>query len=281
MKLIAVDLDGTLLNHQKQVLENSQAAINRLSAQGVHVVVSSGRCFPEVQRFVKDTACDDWVICDGGAAIMNRKDGQVLKQWALDQEVSVRAATIGVQHGLATFAYVGHKLWINTQDYYNIFSGLSGFLTADDANSDMVMKLVDDLPAALANTHEAVTKVMCWGLDENKKREARAQIAQAPNIAFTTSGPDNFEVLPVGVGKGTALKWLAAHWNIPMEQTAAIGDAENDIDMFQAAQYGIAMGNGADCAKAYADFVTGDCETNGIVRAFDWIMQQNKTSGLE
>lgn len=279
MKLIAVDLDGTLLNHQKQVLENSRASINRLSAQGVHVVVSSGRCFPEVQRFVKHTACDDLVICDGGAAIMNRKNGQVLRQWTLDRDAAVQAATIGVQHGLATFAYVNHKLWINTDDYHNTFGHLPGFL---DKNSlDDVMKLVDDLPAALAREGEDITKVMCWSLDAEQKRQAREQIAKIPNIDFTTSGPDNFEVLTVGAGKGTALKWLAAHLEIPMEQTAAIGDAENDIDMFRAAQYGIAMGNGADCAKAHADFVTGDCETNGIVRAFDWIMQQNKTSGLE
>ena len=71
MKLIAVDLDGTLLNHSKEVLESSRQAIAAAAAAGVQVVVASGRSFPEAQRFVAGTACSEHVICAGGAAVIS------------------------------------------------------------------------------------------------------------------------------------------------------------------------------------------------------------------
>ena len=90
MKLIAVDLDGTLLNHSKEVLESSRQAIAAAAAAGVQVVVASGRSFPEAQRFVAGTACSEHVICAGGAAIVNRTSGVSRHTWYLDCQTAAR-----------------------------------------------------------------------------------------------------------------------------------------------------------------------------------------------
>ena len=270
MKLIAVDLDGTLLNHSKEVLESSRQAIAAAAAAGVQVVVASGRSFPEAQRFVAGTACSEHVICAGGAAIVNRTSGVSERTWYLDCHTAAHVLQQGAVCGMAAFAYTADQIWMEEKDYNTIFSHMPGFRAQRD-----ILHLCNDLPESIAAHGMDVAKIMCWSLDKDKQQQARAHLADIPGLSFTSSGPDNFEVLAVGAGKGMALRWLAQALGIPREETAAIGDAENDLDMLAEAGYAVAMGNAATCVKAQADFVTGDCESDGIARALTWLMERN------
>ena len=270
MKLIAVDLDGTLLNHSKEVLESSRQAIAAAAAAGVQVVVASGRSFPEAQRFVAGTACSEHVICAGGAAIVNRTSGVSRHTWYLDCQTAARVLRQGAACGMAAFAYTANQIWMEEADYNAIFSNMPGFRAQRD-----ILHLCDGLPEAIAAHGMDVAKIMCWGLDQDRQRQTRAHLSAIPGLSFTSSGPDNFEVLVAGAGKGMALRWLAQALGIPREETAAIGDAENDLDMLAEAGYAVAMGNAAACVKAQADFVTGDCESDGIARALTWLMERN------
>lgn len=269
MKLIAVDLDGTLLNHQKRVLDNSREAIARAAQAGVHVVVASGRSLPEARRFVQDTACDRWMISAGGAVIADRHTGERRKAWYIEPSAAAEVVRRGLACELVSFAYVGEQIWMHRVDYEQIFSRMPAF----QAQPEM-LHLSEDLAADLDVCGGYISKMMCWSLDREKQKRGLEQMADLSGISFTSSGPDNFEVLAAGAGKGAALQWLANDLGIPLSETAAIGDAENDLDMLQAAGYAVAMGNAADCVKEKADFVTGDCETDGIVRALDWLMAQ-------
>ena len=127
MKLIAVDLDGTLLNHSKEVLESSRQAIAAAAAAGVQVVVASGRSFPEAQRFVAGTACSEHVICAGGAAIVNRTSGVSRHTWYLDCQTAARVLRQGAACGMAAFAYTANQIWMEEADYNAIFSNMPGF----------------------------------------------------------------------------------------------------------------------------------------------------------
>ena len=267
MKLIAVDLDGTLLNHSKQIRESSRQAIAQAAAAGVQVVVASGRSFPEAQRFVAGTACSAHMICAGGAAVVDRSSGAYRRTWYLDCHTAVRVLRQGAACGMAAFAYTADRIWMEEADYNAIFSHMPGFRAQRD-----ILRLCNGLPEAVAAHGMDVAKIMCWSMDKQRQRQARTHLAGVPGLSFTSSGPDNFEVLSAGVGKGAALRWLAGELGIPMAQTAAIGDAENDLDMLAAAGYAVAMGNAAACVKAQADFVTDDCESDGIVRALSWLM---------
>lgn len=270
MKLIAVDLDGTLLSHEKKILPGSREAIAQAAENGVHVVVASGRSNLEAQRFIEGTACDRWMICSNGAVIVDRQTGERRKVWEIDRKVAAEVVRRGIACGLEMFLYIDDKIWMLQSTFDQVFSKMRGFQVPDS----LLHLTQGDLAEDVENSTGAVTKLMGWSMDEDKKSRAKAWMSELPGLTFTSSGPDNFEVMAAGSGKGEAIRWLAGELGIPMEQTAAIGDSFNDLNMLEAAGYAVAMGNANDAIKQQVDFVTGDCDSDGIARAIRWLMDR-------
>ena len=98
-------------------------------------------------------------------------------------------------------------------------------------------------------------------------RRARAALPDLPGVQVTSSGTDNFEALSADAGKGNALHWLCRVRGIDPAQTIAMGDAENDLDLLHAAGAAVAMGNGAACVRAAADFIAPDNNADGVAAA--------------
>lgn len=269
MKLIAVDLDGTLLNHDKEILESSRKAIAKAAEAGIHVVVASGRNAMEAQGFIQGTACDRWLISSNGASIVDRTTGEQRKVWQIDCAKAAELVRRGLECGLKMFLYINDQIWMTRDAYDEIFSKLRGFRV-----SGSLLHMTDNLAEDVASCGGVVTKLMCWSEDADKKRRAREWMSEIPGLSYTSSGKDNFEIMAEGVGKGEAIRWLAHELGISMEETAAIGDSDNDLNMLHAVQYAVAMGNAPDYIKQEADFVTETCNADGIARAIAWLMEQ-------
>lgn len=270
MKLIAVDLDGTLLNHDKEILEGSRKAIAKATEAGIRVVVASGRSNLEAQGFVKDTACDRWLICSNGAVIVDRMTGERHKVWQIPRETAAETVRRGEECGLRMFLYIDDEIWMTNDTYEQIFSKMRGFQVPGS-----MLHLTDDLVGDVASCEGVVTKLMGWSMDADKKRRAKEWMSELPGLTFTSSGPDNFEIMAEGAGKGEAIRWLAQELGISMDETAAIGDSDNDLNMLHAVRHPIAMGNASDHVKEQVEFVTGTCNTDGIERAIAWVMEQD------
>ena len=99
-------------------------------------------------------------------------------------------------------------------------------------------------------------------------------------MCLTSSGWNNIEILPKGVDKGTALKALAEMLDIPMEETAGIGDSDNDLGLFSAVSMSIAMGNAPDYVKKQAKRVTGSNAENGAAAAILSLLAENKNHSV-
>lgn len=117
-----------------------------------------------------------------------------------------------------------------------------------------------------------VTKVYAIGEREVLER-ALAEIRPLPGITITSSGADNFEILPAGADKGRALTRLGEMLGVTPAEMAAIGDSDNDAEMLRAVGMPVAMGNAAPALKALAKYVTADCDHDGVAQAVYHLFQ--------
>lgn len=124
-------------------------------------------------------------------------------------------------------------------------------------------------PEELLNIESSVIKFLILGLDPIQKNRVKALLETIEDTYVTSSSPFNLEVTHVNGHKGNGLKAMARFFNIPIEDTVAIGDEINDIPMFHAAGLSIAMGNAEDEVKKHSDVVTLSNDENGVAYAFE------------
>lgn len=262
-QLIALDMDGTLLDSRKRVLPSSTAAIGEAVAAGKLVAISTGRCpvmiemdraaFPQVR----------YAICGSGSAVYDLHERRMLKEVTLDH--ALLEAAISACAG---------------EDYLCEACSGPGFLFAPD--------MVERMPGYYMSIYQplyASTGTPCADFDERlhdpafpvqkfnlhfsspeARDRVRERLAGAPlELAYMDEA--SLELSPVGVNKGTGLLTLAALLGVPREQTIALGDSDNDLAMLREAGLGVAMGNANPNARAAASARVADNDHGGVAEA--------------
>jgi len=270
IRLIAVDLDGTLLDHRKQISAENVRAIAAAQAQGVLVTVCSGRSLTEAAAFAERAGCADRMICEGGTMIADRSTLHILQNWTMPPESAYAALDCSVAHGLAVMYYANGQIVTTASARDRLFAGDNGYIGRPEA-----LVIVPDLAAHARNSHAPICKLLACG-EESMLANVRASLVSLPGITLTSSGEDNFEVLPAGTDKGTALLHLCEQLGLTTDECAAIGDNENDLSMLNAAGFAVAMGNAPAAVQACADFVTADNSSDGAAKAIWHILSQNE-----
>ena len=264
-RLIALDLDGTLLNSQKEITQATKRAIAYAHKAGIHVVLCTGRIVGEAAEFAHEICCDDLMVTAGGAAIAAASEKRNLYSWAMPCEIGARVVEAVQDIPVRIMIYVGDKIYINPRSDRDFVVNyrVEGF----HANKIVL----DDIAAHIREQRLCVTKVYALGEREVLER-ALETIRPLPGIAITNSGSDNFEVMPEGVDKGTALLRLGQMLDIRPQEMAAIGDSDNDAAMLRAVGLPIAMGNADAKTKKLAQYVTADCDHDGVAQAIYFIL---------
>ena len=253
--LVAIDVDGTLLDSRNRLADDTLAAIRAVRARGIGVTVVSGRGLLQLGQWLERLELELPYIGSGGAFIADPLSGQVIEHSPLDRGV---LATIV---GLARAGQVG--IFFEEPDRFvgeacpeiirsiHTIAGAEVFVTPD----------------ILRDTTIAPTKMFMTG-DHARLVPIEAEIRrlQLPvNQSF--AAPIYLEVTRQGVNKGTALARLASHLGLPLERIAVIGDGGNDVSMFRRAGLAIAMGNAEPEVKAAADVVAPTNDDGGVAWA--------------
>ncbi len=156
-----------------------------------------------------------------------------------------------------------------TEEFYNKADRYAAHIHS----LEMIKKLrtpVPELKAYLANKAQGVQKVQAFFKDMELREEVLKSLPdEFPDLVITTSIVNNIEINSREATKGVALEKLAAYLGIPLESTMAFGDDTNDISMLEAAGIGVAMGNACEAVKRSSDFVTRDCDENGVAYAIN------------
>lgn len=258
-RLLALDLDGTLLNSQKEITQKTKDAIARAKQNGVRVVLSTGRIVGEAAEFAREIACEDLMVTAGGAAISSASTEHNLLSWAMPCEIGAKVVEVVQQLPVRVMIYIGDKIYINSfsdRDFVESYR-VEGF----HANK----VVMEDIAACIREQSLQVTKVYALG-ERDVLDRALQQIRTLPGITITSSGADNFEIMPCGVDKGTALVQLGQMFGISPKEMIGVGDSDNDSAMLRVVGMPVAMGNADESVKNLAKYITADCDHDGVVQ---------------
>ena len=262
-KLIALDMDGTLFNSDKQITDITKETLAQARALGVKIVLASGRPLAGLQPPLKELDLiheGEYVLSFNGALIVDAKTGEAVskcilkgsdykKLFQLAQELGVHCQAFSPSHGLITnetSQYTEHEASINQIDI-NIINPLTDITDEED----IIKVMFIDPPEIL---DEAIAKLPAW-------------IKEDFNVF--KSAPFFLEITHKDVDKGAGLLHLADYLNIKQSETMACGDQGNDYTMIKAAGLGVAMENGIDKVKAIADYVTDTNDNDGVAKAIE------------
>ena len=268
MKLIALDLDGTLLTTDKELTAENRAALARAAEAGIEIVPATGRFFAAIPENVRSLPFIHYAITVNGAQVWDVRAARPLLRaeipWRRAVEVMAFLDSLPVIYD----CYMDDWGWMSRNHYDR---------AADYAphrhSLEMLKKFrtpVPELKAHLAQVGHDVQKIQMFFLDQDLRTRAMADMAvRFPDLAVTSSLPRNVELNSLTAQKGLALQGLAAHLGIPLGETIAFGDDLNDASMLRAAGIGVAMANASPEARAAADAHTASCDENGVAQALE------------
>lgn len=258
-KLIALDIDDTLLNRQKQLSPGNRSALIRAQENGVKVTVASGRLPYGVRPYAE--ALDifrygGYYMGFNGGAILNSR-GELIGKTYLDSKYIEPVYDILRPTNITAMVHKGDIIYADNKvnDYTHIESDVIG----------LPLNVVDDLPSFI---DWQLHKFLLTGdPDELKEAEKKLIAKLGDEVDIYFSMPWFLEVMPKGTNKGAGLRAVCNDAGIDIAETIAIGDSYNDIYMIKAAGTGVAMGNAEQAVKDAADMVTEDCDRDGIAVA--------------
>ena len=258
VKLIALDLDGTLLDPSGAVTDATKEAIARARAEGVRVVLNTGRPIPEAIHFSREAGCDDLISCLGGAALVDGEDGHVLRRFDIREPSGSRALELCLNREIELMIFAGNQILVDP------FSKRSLLRTYPFAAFHDNAVLTEDPMAYIKEHGLPMTKIHG---DWNPGRYPLEELAALPGIQLTRSNERDFELVAAGVDKGRMLSLLAMMYGIALEDCAAVGDSDNDLAMLQVAGTPIAMGNAAQRVKNAACRIAPGNDEEGVAQA--------------
>lgn len=269
IKLLALDLDGTVLNNAKHITPVTRAALEAAIAAGVTVIPASGRPMTGLCEEFLSIPGVEYALTSNGAAVYRLRDNRAIYTNYLDTDLAAELMEGMLPLELmATFFADGQGYAVARQ------MSLLPRLPLDEpvkAYLRASRKLLED-PVAFIRQQGKVEKFSLnfvhgpdggW-VDYDK---LKVMLDRHPELSVVSGGTDNLEITAPTASKGTALLALADFLGIPHEQTMACGDSENDLEMLKAAGFSVAMANCEDCIRPYVDAVTGTNEEDGVAQA--------------
>lgn len=255
-KLIALDLDDTLLDSEKHISKRNREALASARAKGARIILASGRAYPGVSGFNEILGNKDYTIVCGGGQVAD-PDGKVIYSAYLSPITTKQVMRWAVTHGVYFQVYTDDGYFFlqrnDYSDYYEKLCGYSGIEDPGLMNTEMIL----------------AAKILLIDTEE-KLEEYRSELsAMFPELVIKKSQSDFLEIMDPAATKGKALEYLAKKLGIEKEQVIAVGDSEIDESMIRWAGMGIAMENAVDACKEASNDITGSCNADGVALAVE------------
>ncbi len=275
-RLIAVDLDDTLLDNQLKISPRVKGLIQELRGRGVVVTLATGRMFRSSRPIALELGLDLPLITYQGALVKNCFSGEVLLHRTLAVEYALEIIGLAREKGLHINLYLNDELYVErlspAGEAYARLAGVPVCLVPDLTGLLASENAVDENPVEVklphANGRIGPTKVLLIG-DEQYLDNLQAVLKPhyGARVHITKSKPNFLEFTHPLANKGAALAELAKYYGVSRAETMAIGDSFNDLEMLEYAGLGVAMGNARQEIKARAGYVTAANDEDGVAEA--------------
>lgn len=267
-RMVVTDLDGTLLNDQKQVSDGNIKAIKRLKDKNVMFVMATGRSDVMTRPYTSKIQNADIVIGCDGAIIRNIRTGQILYENHISKEACHETFEICRKHGLDYYVFAKDEL-VSDDPQNERFVIHQKFNQTVKKEEQIPMQIVEDLDRYVDD--HIVYKIVVSHNDTNYLDEVAKVIKKQTDADAIRSGKRVLAVKARGVSKAEAIKKLAQVLDISIKDIIAFGDEVNDMEMLKLVGLGIAMENADDVVKEAADLIAGNNDEDGVGKELDKI----------
>lgn len=266
IKLIALDLDGTLLNSNKQISPCDRAALECAANLGIHIIPTTGRFFDAMPECVRALPFVRYAITCNGAAIYDCQSKGNISECLIPLQDALAILEAFDSHDVIYDIYMDDWGW-NQKSH----AEKADEYAPDAHYAKMVRELrthVDDVKALLREKGHDVQKVLAYAKDPSLYGEIVAAASRVvPGIIATASNSRMFEFNAPGADKGSAIARLARHLGFGIENAMAFGDGLNDFTMVRDAGIGVAMANAVTDVLAVAKYTTLSNDESGVAAA--------------
>lgn len=272
IRLIALDMDGTLFNNQGEISKKDRETLKKATEAGAAVAVATGRAYSELPVEMLYDMGVRYAITGNGSAVYRFPDKECVFSDCLDKalvcDILKELEKLDVYYDI----YIEGLVYCPKSVLHNIRK-----MDVPEALYEHIEKtriIVDDLASYVKETDRQVEKTTInFALQEDgtylDRDRTTAILDRYPQIQYLCGGYHNWEFTRAGVTKGTGLRFLADRIGVAMDQTMACGDSENDLSMLKEAFLAVAMENATDEVKKVSDFVTLSNENSGVAYAVE------------
>ena len=276
-RLLAIDIDGTLVNSQNELTNATRTALLRAKLAGIEIVLATGRRYSRVLPLVEPLELNVPLVTASGALIKQASDHATLFRAEFAPGALARCLQLVSAAGFEAVLYA--DTYEQGFDFYCSSRApneplLHEFLQKNEGFEQIVPRLMADPPAnifagfAMGTRDEMV--VLKGVLQKNLPQHLEVHVLRSPRYQGFMC-----EIAPCGVSKWTGIRHLAEQWGIEAEAICAVGDDVNDIPMIAAAGLGVAMENALDEVKAAADRIAPGHDHDGLVQVVDWLLESS------
>ncbi|MER3456403.1 MAG: hypothetical protein C4303_07810 [candidate division GAL15 bacterium] len=243
-RLLVTDVDGTLLTPDRRVLPEVREALRAARSRGVRVCLATGRMWGSVRPYAEAVGADSPVVLYNGAMVYDFHGDRILERHTLDPAAAREALEVLREFpDVRPHVFADDRVYVDRRDEQS-----RAYLERDEITAEAVGDLLDNLP-------EQPIKVLVVGDPERLARLDHALARRAPRVRRVFSERNFLELLPPGVSKGTALRTVCAWLGVRLQDTLAVGDNPNDLEMIQAAGLGVAVAGAHPTLQAAAGYV--------------------------
>lgn len=266
-KLIAIDLDGTLLRSDCTISERNRKTIEKAMDKGHLIVPCTGRCYINTLHVLENFPVMPYYINANGSTITRGNAASAMHSSCIPYETGCKIYKLA--KGYQTFIEIYHGL--NAYDSLKGCENIKNGPCSQEYRTQLLSTNIhmEDLDCFILKEKHLVSKFHIICTNPSDIPELKSKIAQLPGIRPISTEYFNIEATYDGWSKRDGLKWLCEKIGIARDNVIVIGDSENDYDSICWAGTAVAMGNASDMIKDKSDYITGSNEEDGVAQALE------------
>ena len=251
-KFIAIDIDGTLLNDEKVLLDKTKKDLHLAHEKGTIVCICTGRGYPAARPYIEQIGLNIPLILYNGSRVRMSYDDTILYNQIIEQNVATDVFNLINKYNGTCCFWKEDTLYFNKNDEYAVY-----YERLTKVKPNFVTEINDEL-------FTNINKFIWFGDSEWLEHVQNVILKGFSGVDYFKSQPKLLEIVPPNVNKGETLKKVCETYNIAQDEVIAIGDEENDISMILYAGLGVAMGNAKKSVKDSANYITLSNNENGV-----------------
>ncbi|MBR2671299.1 MAG: HAD family phosphatase [Oscillospiraceae bacterium] len=261
-QLIAFDVDGTLVNSRKELTPAVKDAVRKARSLGKHIVLSTGRTVDEVRPLMRELEGVDISICTSGSLIYDFGQDKIISRKSLPEEAIMDIyEVVGTKDVMVQCMSEGHSViaegFLDRLEQYHMEQYRPLYT--------LIGTWVPDIWEYILHSGHNVEKINVYHRTVEDRADSMMKLRD--NAEHVYSEVTSIETTSLGVDKGQGLREVCGYLGIPIEETIAAGDADNDLSLLKAAGLAVAMGNANDNVRRASDVTVADNDHDGAAEA--------------